>query len=55
MDRIEQGTYTGREIGSITLSAQDILFKDFIRLIIANDRERKAQEALDTIFDLLGL
>jgi hypothetical protein len=55
LDRIEQGNYTGREIGSITLSAQDILFKDFIRLIVANDRQRKAQEALEHIFDQLDL
>ncbi len=55
MDRIEEGTYTGCTVGSVILSAQDILFKYFIRLIIANDRQRKAQEALDRIFDHLNL
>jgi len=55
LDQWERGNHTGHVVGDVVLSAQDPLFKEFIRLIIANDRERKAQQALNRIFDQLDL
>lgn len=44
-----------RSIGELTLVAGEPLFVDFVRLIVAGDRERKIREALDVIFTGLQL
>lgn len=42
-------------IGEIHLSAGEPLFAEFVRLIVAGDREKKARQALDLLFDRVQL
>ena len=41
--------------GEIRISAQELLFPVFVRLVVAGDRERKIREALNSLFDTLQL
>ena len=42
-------------IGRIELSANEPVFTDLVRLIIAGDHERKSREALDLLFDRIQM
>jgi hypothetical protein len=42
-------------IGEVNLSAGEPLFAEFVRLVVAGDRERKSCQALDRLFDRVQL